>query len=356
MTKQILQSLKIFRLATALARWNLLELIDSPATGKYVLWGKLWQKKSNADLKSQISGFLAKETDELQKIFVSESGYEYVDFLPLAPLKTEQKISAEEAEAYTILFRRLACFCPRLRTALPIFISRVDIARDKRLQASETEEYLHLSGKNEKALAYEVDWIKTDKFNLKLELPPQTKIGGKLSIESQKALVNLWADLFFEEDMLLWNWSEVISNEKNEAGFLSPDSLIAIDSAVQNFALKHIQKAQLPQQYLEHKFMVAYNRLKKLCPQIDVATELAPYCRKRYKKNIKAEEKEELLTNMSDLGFVINTKNKIELTPSSRIKKLQSPRIYGKEKEFRNSSPLLFLLLAAMIYALLKYF
>ena len=123
-----------------------------------------------------------------------------------------------------------------------------------------------------------------------------------------------------------------------------------------NFALKHIQKAQNPQQYLEHKFAVAYNRLKRLCPQIDVAKELAPYCRKRYEKNIKAEEKEDLLANMSNLGFAINTKNKIELTPPSRIKRLQSPKIFGKEKEFRNSSPLLFLLLAAMIYALLKYF
>ena len=73
MTKQILQSLKIFRLATALARWDLLELIDSPTTGIYVLWGKLWQKKSNDTLKSRINGFLEKETDELQKIFVSES-------------------------------------------------------------------------------------------------------------------------------------------------------------------------------------------------------------------------------------------------------------------------------------------
>lgn len=356
MTKQILQSLKIFRLATALARWDLLELIDSPTTGIYVLWGKLWQKKSNDTLKSRINGFLEKETDELQKIFVSESGYEYVDFLPLEQLKTEKEISMEEAETYTILFRRLACFCPRLRTALPIFISRIDIARDKRLQASETEEYIRLSGKNEKALVYEVDWIKTDKFNLKLELPPQTKIGDELSAESQKALINIWADLFFEEDVLLWNWGEVISNEKNEAGFLSPDCLITIDSAVKNFALKHIQKAQNPQQYLEHKFVVAYNRLKRLCPQIDVAKELTPYCRKRYEKNIKAEEKEDLLANMSNLGFAINTKNKIELTPPSRIKRLQSPKIFGKEKEFRNSSPLLFLLLAAMIYALLKYF
>ena len=64
MTKQILQSLKIFRLATALARWDLLELIDSPTTGIYVLWGKLWQKKSNDTLKSRINGFLEKETEK----------------------------------------------------------------------------------------------------------------------------------------------------------------------------------------------------------------------------------------------------------------------------------------------------
>ena len=356
MTRQILQPRKIFRLATTLARWDLLDLIDSPATRIYVLWGKLWRRKSTENIKTRMSRFLEQEEDELHKIFVSELGYEYVDSLPCSTLKTEQEISRNEAATLTILFRKLARYHPRLRAALPIVISRMDCAADKRLAASETEEYLRLSSQTSKALPYEINWSQTDKNNFKLELAPQTKIGGDLSSKSQAVLVQIWGNLFFEADTLLAQWSSLVSNPKGEAGFFVPTSLIAVDDKVQNYAVSFMKTGQAPQRYLEHKFVAAYNQLKKCCPQIDISTELAPYCHKHYEKNIRAEEQEDMLNEMSQLGFAVDVKNKITLTPPSRIKDLQNHKIYGKEKEFRNSSPLLFLLLAAMIYALLKYF
>lgn len=357
MTKQILQSLKIFRLATVLARFDLLSLIDSPNTRLYFLWGKIFCRANQADIKEKIQLFLSSEVDEAQKIFVSEIEYEKVDFLPARPPLKEQNISPDEVEALTILFRKLAYFHPRLRAALPTFVSRTNVIQDKRLAASEIEEYLALSGKVKDALIYEVNWKETNKQKLKIIYPPLTEKEKELTPTNQKTLINIWSNLFFEDNTLLWHWQGIQTSTDGKSGFSYPDCLLTITDSIKNFAIEFIRTNKSPQTYLEYKTVLALNQLKRLCPKVKLNQELSSFCQKRYKSSgKKSEDNTQTIDNMIQAGFTVPLKPKVELTPYSKIKDLQTMHRYGKEKEFRNSSPLLFLLLAAMIYALLKYF
>ena len=132
--------------------------------------------------------------------------------------------------------------------------------------------------------------------------------------------------------------------------------MLSADSLLKNFACAHILQSRRPQHYAEYKFVLGLNGLKQLCPSVSIKELWANYLNKHYKMPQKSAPSADYMQKMQEVGLSAGVSKAADLTPLSHIKELHFSKNLQKDRRFKNSSPLVILAIALMIYVLLKYF
>lgn len=360
MITDFLQSLKIIRLAKEFAYMNLPEFFDLAGLKGYRKFVKSRELASqDSPLSKRIQKALIQNPNEYFKSFVSEIFYDLLD----SPINLEMskskntKENPQQIELYRSVFHKMILSDSRYQAAYQNFSHQIDMLSDKRLAASEIEELFSAEANNKDILVYEVDWTHTTKQNLEI-YPLQASYTAKnlpTKILEEK-LAHLWAEIFFESSKLIYGWQSIIYNEQAEINFYCPEYMLSADSRLKNFACTHILQNRRPQNYTEYKFVLGLNGIKALCPSVNVKDIWANYLNKHYEIPQKNTPSADYMQKMQEVGLSAGVSKAVDLTPLSHIKELHFSKNLQKDRRFKNSSPLVILAIALMIYVLLKYF
>lgn len=357
MITDFLQSIKIINLSKKMVELNLPEFLNISGLRGYQKFVR--KQKSNSQdssLPQRLQNALSLSQDAYFRAFVSELFYDYLDYPCLK--EKDDSDSPAQVEVYRNVFHKVIMSDSRYQAAYQNFSHQVDMLSDKRLAASEIEELFSAEINNKNILVYEVDWAHTTKENLEI-YPLKAEYTTNQSLPTkvmEEKLAQLWAELFFESSKLIYGWQSIIYNEDAEINFYCPKYMLSADSLLKNFACAHILQSRRPQHYAEYKFVLGLNGLKQLCPSVNIKELWANYLNKHYKMPQKSAPSADYMQKMQEVGLSAGVSKAADLTPLSHIKELHFSKNLQKDRRFKNSSPLVILAIALMIYVLLKYF
>lgn len=355
MINRFLQSLKITRLAIALARFDALSALDFPGIKKACFPARFFAGGAECR-KGGINSFLEKYDSPFLRSFFSSLLWRQPDILSAVACPHPESPVSENKNFYISLFRQLVKYSPELRPAYKTFMQQLDFLSDRRLYAGELEYLADKESGFDKKLSWEIDWINQSKEKLCLTFPDKTVFSDSLGKKSQQTLAGLWGYLFFEKSVLIPGWASIASDKKNNVNFYYPDAVFPADSRLQNYAVAALTENRLPKSYAEFLFQKGLFRLRRFCPDVDFNKSWREYLQVSYREQTPQEPSEAYLKSLSNTDFAAGFTPPVPLTPLSRFAELSKPKKLTKDRRFANSSPLVAVGLALLIFLLLKYF
>ena len=154
--------------------------------------------------------------------------------------------------------------------AVEDWLHTLDINYDLRLYGSELERILSASSGLSAALATNVDWIRTSREELWLDLPDGVSLVSKLPIAAQQNLADLFFDLLFTKGIFPADWRWVAVDRDNRVIWTDFSAVFSADFVLKNYALAYLRRQAEPQDSSQQNLARALRLLKLYCPQLDL--------------------------------------------------------------------------------------
>ena len=367
MKNVFLQFLKRQSLANALSATDLLSFFaKTEIFAPYRFLAKIFHRRRTDAPLYRIRDFLKHENDEVLAILADEIWSRYAtgneplypapdSLLPQGPFCLCRNLSEQTRRFYADWLKEIGFLTADI---LSVCARRWNLRRDMRLYAADWQELTDSLQSSSNGFFWQIDWLQTSASCLWITSAEPFRITSRLSLEEQKNLANLFAELLFDKGYFISSWSGVAVNEAHQVLWADFDALFPADSELKKFAFSYLQAQKFPTGGFEHKLAAALRRLQFFTPEVDLLSLWQPWAELIFEPQSLAQ-----ITNVPAFqdglrrhGLDFLQKKQIQLHNPQELRYLLDSSRHAKDPRFRKSSIFYWLPLVIAIYLLLKYF
>lgn len=357
MKKDRLQFIKKFNFGRLLARFDSLFIIQGVKGFELAGWlSRPLVRRSSASPEEKIAALLKEEQNPALEVIYREFTGAFQQWMDKLPFPEEREVlgnvclksSAGFRDAGFLwdVCRRAAPRYPHLPEGLPYLKKRLDLNGDMRLYASELELLQEHAASFPGSFSFDIDWIKTDRENLMVNLINSVVLTAAPSRQAAANLLSLWFGLFYEKHIFPADLEGVWVNRRQEVCPAAFDGLYPVDSSLQDFLWQHLKQGRQPKNYLEHKLVLALNRLRHLTGE-----KFFDGFVREHPRPVKAPEvfEEQTLSLYADHGMLLSPSFQMENRGSRKPVGLLNAGQVKKDPQFAKSASRYILLLVLAI-------
>lgn len=154
---------------------------------------------------------------------------------------------------------------------LPDWLQTLDLNYDMRLFGSELERLQTSSLGRKEALPLTVDWIRTSREELWLELPAAVSLQSELPLSAQRQMAKLYFYLLFAKGIYPADWRWVAADSQNRIAWVDFSAVFSADPPLQDFARRWLHGGTQAQTAAQKKIERSLRLLKIWCPDLNLA-------------------------------------------------------------------------------------
>lgn len=360
MINSFLQILKRQQLAILFARYDCLELLRNfSVIGGTKGIARFFLRKSRESLENKLEKMMFENNNPLLNIFITELAYDKKILLPTEPKNTpliyDGEMSNEEGEFFCKIFREMVRHSSRQKPLYNSFRYRSDILLDKRLFGAELEKLLEKTAFFQQSSKFEIDWKLTTKEDIFIISQEGSFFTDKLTKTEQKDLVQLWGYLFYEKNMQVFAWRNIIRDNEGRINFYTIDSLREVDEKLKNFSVKYLRNEAIPKEIDEYKLASSLRLLQKYCPDVNLEKEYENYIKQApYIKQDDTSASKDYIDSLKKTEFGLGLRNPLPIRDAQSIAYLLDSRREMRRKKYQGN-PLIRILLPLIMFLYALY-
>ncbi len=286
MKNGLLQFIKKINLAILLAKNDSLGILEGIRSFNGIHgMVHFFYRKQYPDSANNIRCYLKNNKDDAMQVVYDEiSSRKDIFKVSPSPILFEEKtilndellnktaIDEENADFYTELATEIVHDeYPKLKEELSIFCRRMEKLSDMRLYGAEVEDLNEILKKIDSAFPLNVNWNKTGKGELTIDVLESLTISQELSPEAQENLLQTIAKLFFEHSVFISCFRAVMVNFASKINFYDFDRIYSVDDSLRDFLQAYIEGQAEPTKTTEFKLARLLTLLEYFCPDYNVA-------------------------------------------------------------------------------------